>query len=57
MSSEFWGMTAFFIATLVLLAVSAFLVRKRNQLQQLLDQQKGKANPNQSRDYERQSKK
>jgi hypothetical protein len=54
MSSDFWGMTAFFISTLVLLIVCGYLWLKVRRLQQLLGQQKGKASQDQSPSREKQ---
>jgi len=54
MSSEFWGMTAFFISTLVLLIVCGYLWLKVRRLQRLLDQQEGKASQAQSLSREKQ---
>ena len=57
MSSELWGMTAFFITTIIFSTTTLIYARKLAQAQRLLRQLKGKANQSQSRDYERQYKK
>ena len=57
MSSEFWGMTAFFITTMGLLIIVSCLKQKIDRLERERNQTSQKASPNQPHDYERQNKK
>jgi hypothetical protein len=57
MSSEFWGMTAFLITSLVFATTSLILKKKLDQARQSQNRKGQKASPNQSHDYEMPNKK
>jgi hypothetical protein len=48
MASEFWGMTAFFVTTIIFSTSTLIYAQKLSRTQQLLSQLKGKANREQS---------
>jgi len=57
MNSEFWGMTAFFITTVIFSITTLIYRLKLNRAQQLIRQLKEKSNQFQSHGCERQYKK
>lgn len=57
MTSEFWGMTAFLILTIVFSATTLIYSQKLSRARRLINQLKEKANQFQSHDCERKRKK